>query len=305
MTMQYRVIVAGSLDAAQKERVKKMINEVFTEVDQVYNKWNVDSEISAFNAHALPFPFIMSEKLATFIRLTDLSVKLTGGRFDPTIEPVQKLWKAALEQKKLPNQEDVDALKKTTGWEKLWIFERALLKKTGSLKVDFGGNAKGYAVDLCVEALNENGWKDVYVEWGGEMRASGSHPAGRPWRVFISNLGNPDPGQAIAMVDLENQALATSGDYHQFWEIAENEVYTHIFDPKTFKPLKMSPSSISSASVLAPTCQLADTLATSAMLFETAEDAKLWAENLTRKLPGVAFWIVTTNKETLYIHERP
>ena len=133
------------------------------------------------------------------------------------------------------------------------------------------------------------------MEWGGEIRTAGTHPEGRPWRVFISRLGNPDPSTAIDTLDLNDMSLATSGDYHQSWKVTDGtgeHRYTHVIDPRTHQAVEVGPQTIASVSVLAPKCMVADALATAAMLSPTNEEAIQWTRRMQARLQGTAFWLV-------------
>ena len=139
-------------------------------------------------------------------------------QFDPTIEPIQQLWKNRLNEAREPGPDEIAALLPATGWNKIHIEKGLFWKDHDGCSLDLGGIAKGYCVDLLVEQLNAAGYPDVFVEWGGEIRASGRHPDKRPWNIFISRLGNSNPSLAIATIALRDQAIATSGDYMQFWK---------------------------------------------------------------------------------------
>ena len=172
------------------------------------------------------------------MRMTELS----EGRFDPTIEPLQKLWKEHLAQGTVPSKPQIDALLPAIGWNKIHLSKGKICKDHDLTSLDLGGIAKGYCVDLLVERLNANGYPSIFVEWGGEIRTSGQHPDNRPWTIFISRFGNPDPEKALAILTLRNQAIATSGDYIQQWKVqkentGEEAVYFHIIDPLTGQPL--------------------------------------------------------------------
>ena len=164
--------------------------------------------------------------------------------------------------------------------------------------------------DFAVESLNQAGFPDVFVEWGGEIRATGQHPDGRPWNIFISRLGDLDPRHAIAFVSLNNEAIASSGDYLQNWTVrtgglcSSQNTYCHIMDPWTFQPLKIEKNTIASASVSAPTCAFADGLATAAMLFSSIEEAKAWSEKIREKHPEVAFWFAVREENPASIPAR-
>ena len=85
---------------------------------------------------------------------------------------------------------------------------------------------------------------------------------------------------------MENQSIATSGDYLQAWTV-DGTTYTHIIDPITKKPLEVTPGSITSATIVAKSCTFADGLATALMLFHTAKEAA----ELASALPEVRCWV--------------
>ncbi len=149
--------------------------------------------------------------------------------------------------------------------EAFHLEENCFWKEKNETKLDLGGVAKGYGVDLILERLQENGFHNIYVEWGGEIRVAGRHPANRPWKIAI--LGGEE-------MELNDEAIATSGSYQQNW-IIDGVLYTHITDPKTQKPLTNPP--ITSASVRTPTCMEADAIATALMLIPSIKKAEDWA----------------------------
>jgi thiamine biosynthesis lipoprotein len=154
--------------------------------------------------------------------------------------------------------------------------------------LDLGGIAKGYGVDLLSQRLSDIGYKDHLVEWGGEVRASGCHPSGRPWRVGVRGLQEEGSPPLLQTLSLTTQAVATSGDDKQCWTAVdptsgEKVSFSHIIDPKTLKPLQTTPTSIALCYVVADSCALADGLATAGMLFSTAQEGKLWFERCQEK----------------------
>lgn len=288
MTVPYKIQVACACKQKDRSAIEHMIASTFKEIDTIYNKWNASSELSAVNRHASTAPLLLSRELYRFLELADTYVKLTEGRFDPTIEPVQQIWKAAFKAQKMPLEKEIALAAPHVGWDKLTLKNGYLQKESGGVQLDLGGIAKGLAVDMLVKRLNASGYADVYVEWGGEIRTSGRHPDNRPWRVYISRLGDCDPSQAVEHLDLEDSAIATSGDYLQQWEIG-GQTYFHIINPRTLHPLLATHTSIASVTVMARTCLEADVLATAAMLFPSVESARTWAE----QHPTARFWVMS------------
>jgi thiamine biosynthesis lipoprotein len=237
-----------------------------------------------------------SPELEQLILYFEQLVHLTGGRFDPSIEPVQQLWKTALAEGRTPDAEQLASLQDAIGWNKVHLENGVFWKDHDQTMLDLGGVAKGLCVDLIVEQLNRAGYADVYFEWGGEIRASGRHPENRPWRVFVSRFGNRDPDQALAIVELVNQSIATSGDYMQNWTIqngSTDQVFFHIVDPSSGSMRQLTRNSIGSVSVRCQSCMLADALATAGMIFDSEETARAWMDQMEEILPEAQFWIAS------------
>lgn len=297
MTIEYRITIGQPLSENQKRFIQGLIGNTFEEINSIYNKWNPHSELSKLNQAPAHQPIPVSPLLFAFLQRTGELVKMTEGRFDPTIEPLQQLWKKHLANKQVPSQEELDALTPCLGWDKIELKEGFFTKQDARTQLDLGGIAKGLCVDLLVERLQKAGFPHVFVEWGGEIRAAGSHPEGRPWTIYISRLEDTNPSHAVAHLSLVNQAIATSGDYLQFWEVEQEgeeiKIYSHVLDIRTRTPLLVTPSSIASASILADNCVLADGLATASLLFHSQSECLKWIESLQKEIPGLSCWIIT------------
>ncbi len=292
MTIRYRVIVGAPLSPEDKKHIANAITSSFQMVHSIYDKWNPDSELSQLNKLKKGEQHPLSPELYQLLSITDQVVQLSGGRFDPTIEPIQRLWKEKLRLEKVPSSEEINAVKPFVGWKKIHFTSEMFYKDEEEAALDLGGIAKGHGIDLLTEALLSLGFQNVYVEWGGEIRAHGQHPTGRPWTIYISRLWDEDPTHAIATIHLKDQAIATSGDYLQN-QTVKGATYFHIYDPISFQPLQATASSIASASVVANTCALADGLATAAMMFPTKEEATEWFNQLKSEDPSLSLWLVT------------
>ncbi len=292
MTIDYRIVIGEALSEEQKELVSSIIQNTFSEIDRIYNKWNPDSELSRLNHLPAGKVVALSPELEHFLLLTEKFVYISGFRFDPTIEPIQQLWKSKLALNTIPTDEEIQALLPAIGWQHIHIRSGTFQKDHDATQIDLGAIAKGYAVDLLTERLQANGFPNVFVEWGGEIRTLGSHPEGRPWNVYISRLQDSNPANALAYLSLKNQAIATSGDYLQNWTL-NSTTYFHIFNSTTGHPLTRHPSRVSSASVIAPTCMAADVFATSAMTFPNIHSAKQWASDMEELIPDLKFYLFT------------
>jgi len=175
--------------------------------------------------------------------------EITDGAFDPTVLPAARLWKEAIEKKSLPDINKVKKAVSITGWRKI--------KKSGgkfiipdNMKLDFGGIGKGWIVDKTAAYLINNNINEGIIDAGGDIKVWGN----REWAVGIKN---PYKEGVIAVLKCKNQAIATSGDYENYF-ILEGRKYHHLIDPATGFPA----DKLNSATVVSRKCSLADGLAT-------------------------------------------
>jgi thiamine biosynthesis lipoprotein len=159
-----------------------------------------------------------------------------------------------------------------------------ITKANPKISLDLASIAKGYGVDLVADLIAQAGWKDYLVEIGGEIYAAGRRPDGTRWRVGINRpLPDAVPTDVYQVVALENMALATSGDYRNFFE-SDGVRYSHIIDPRNGYPVK---NGVVSATVLAEDCTFADGLATALMVMGSQQGLAL-----VHDLPGVEGLII-------------
>eukprot|EP00002_Diphylleia_rotans_P008337 TRINITY_DN1811_c0_g2_i1.p1 TRINITY_DN1811_c0_g2~~TRINITY_DN1811_c0_g2_i1.p1 ORF type:complete len:1059 (-),score=217.23 TRINITY_DN1811_c0_g2_i1:169-2994(-) len=306
MTVAYKVIVPRRyLDV-----VGPIVTSTFDDVNKTINTWNPNSEISAFNGCPRATPFTMSDMLRDFLVLTERLVLITNGRFDPTISPIFKLWKASLAAGAPPTSEARAETNKIVGWAKHIKIDGNKITKLehSDACLDVGAIAKGYCVDLLIERINAAGVEDVYVDWGSDIRATGIHPEGRPWRTAIlkppavkdlfemwKKKKNSGPGDFIDELKLAGGlALATSGDYMQVQKFG----YHHIVRPSTGCMFKANNTGISSASALATNCTVSDAIATACLTFETCGECHEWLQQVHDRIPSLlAYWIYARNED--------
>ena len=254
----YHIQIGHKLDEAQEKAVLSAIKDTFTLIDRRFNHWNPDSEIAKFNAIDINTPFAISDDLKSLLTLSIQLSHITQGLFDPTLGTLTA---------KLKEKKDIEP---EAGQNYLKLENQQLLKEKPIL-VDLDGISKGYAIDLLVQKLANLGYENVYVEWGGEIRALGRHPANRPWRVLVQG------GDDIS-IELCDEAVATSGD-----QLQRFDGVTHIIDPHTKQPLPIKNHFIT---VKAPSCALADSLATALMLCTSDEQIKA----IINPIPNVKVW---------------
>lgn len=203
-----------------------------------------------------------------FAEVFDMSLyvnRITGGAFDPTIAPLVNLWGFGYKDNGavLPDSAKVAEALRAVGIDRCRMNGLTITRADSTTEFDFSAIAKGYGVDCVAAMLRRNGCSNYLVEIGGEVAASGVNPRGSMWRVAVDAPVSGSPGDsAIQIIELDNSAVATSGNYRNFREISPDSVIGHTIDPHTGYPVA---TSVLSATVTAPRCVLADALATACM----------------------------------------
>jgi thiamine biosynthesis lipoprotein len=218
-----------------------------------------DSELSYLNRTPTDQPVILSEELFEVLLMSIELSWLSGGVFDITVGPLVDLWGFGPQQHDLvPTQSAIDEALAGTGYQHLQLnIADSSVSKTQPVSVDLSAIAKGYGVDKIAELLLAAGYKDFMVEIGGELRLQGMSPRGAPWKIAIEQ---PDGsfGKVHRAVSIDTGAMATSGDYRNYFEV-EGQRYSHTIDPTTGWPIKHT---LASVTVITESAAYADGLAT-------------------------------------------
>jgi FAD:protein FMN transferase len=284
MTMAYQIVIGKDLSKKQQKKVNNAIFSTFKETDLIFNNWNPSSEISQINQNQSTDFLPISPKLKNLLEYCDLCHKITNERFDPTIGSIFNAWKKALIKNIYPSELELDAV----GWINIRLNKLSLQKKHSKCQLDLCGISKGYTIDLLAEKLNNLGFNNFLIEWGGEVLAKGMHPKGRFWNVLVQSL----PEEFNNKIHLKNNAVATSGDFTLNKWSCDEKSYSHIFDPRLKKPLEKT--TISTVTVIANNCYLADALATAAMTFSNYYDLETWSKQVVKSYPEISFIIVNS-----------
>lgn len=242
----------------QQRNFKPSIDSLLDVFNQSVNHYLPDSEITRFNqGDSLQF------KLPYFYPVLKRSqeiAEITEGAFDPTVAPLVNAWGFGPGGGELPDSVAVDSLLRLVGFDKIRFNQQRVVKKQPYVQLNFSAVAKGYGVDVVAAYLADKGVENMMVEIGGEVVARGVNPQGEIWRIGIDNPEHP--GQMNVAIALDHQALATSGNYMNFYE-KDGQKYAHTIDPRSGYPVQHS---VLSASVIADDCMTADAYATAFMV---------------------------------------
>jgi thiamine biosynthesis lipoprotein len=240
-----------------------------------------DSEISRFNfMDEVGKKFYISNDFLHVAQVAEKIYGITNGAWDATVMPLVELWGFAGSDSgfyemrtDIPDEKKIRKILTGMGFEKIEVSEQGYLKKqNASISIDFASIAKGYAVDQVAYIIRKKGVDDFLVEIGGEIYASGCRLDGRNWRVGVNVPRKDSPkGMVYEVVDITNKAMATSGDYRNFFEV-NGKYYSHIIDPRTGYPVS---NGVVSVSITADTCVFADGLATGVMVMGPSKGIEL------------------------------
>lgn len=231
-------------------------------VDGQMSTWNSDSDLMRLNAAPVGIWFAVPPQL---LRVLELGVEIgraSGGAFDMGMGDAVAAWGFG------PEAATPDRIRKAMAQQRIPAYEAMALDgtvrkvcKKRSIALDLNGIAKGYGVDQLADVLRGFGITSGLVGIDGEMRAFGLRPDASPWTIAIEA---PDPERRAphSMLELEDAAVATSGDYRHWVEVGDKRL-SHSMDPRKGAPVIGSPASVT---VIAQSCAEADAWATALMV---------------------------------------
>lgn len=276
-------------------------SEVLTknDFDAIFAK--IDSSLSTYQSYSLITKFNREDSLITkdplFIEMLMESAKVyhqSNGAFDPTVMPLVRAWGFGPEGKEYVADQPLDSIMKLVGWNKLiidYLEDGSLLLKKGvkGMQLDFNAIAQGYASDLIADELEKKGITNYLVDSGGELLAKGHNNKGEIWSIGIDRPEeNSIDRQLIAILKLDDKAVATSGNYRKFY-IKDGVKYSHTISPSLGIPVEHS---LLSATVITDTCSMADAYATALMVMGLDESIAF-----IEALPHVEAYLVFSDPE--------
>jgi thiamine biosynthesis lipoprotein len=231
--------VTVTVVADSKATADKAIENAFAVIENfgdLINFYSDKSEVSAINRNAGIQAVKVSPETLDIIEKAVFIAEKSGGAFDPTIGPEIKLWDFLNKIK--PSDVEIRKNLPLVNYKNIIIDrERSTvrLKKKGML-LDLGGIAKGYAADLAVQSLKQQGIGAGIVAIAGDIKAFGLKPDKKPWVVGIKNprqTNNDD--EIIAKIHLSGKAISTSGDYERYFML-NGQRFHHLLIPQTGLP---------------------------------------------------------------------
>lgn len=261
-------------DGLSRDDIASGVAEELARVEASMSTYMDASDLSGFNGASANQWHEVPLEMASLVALSLEISQQTNGAFDVTVGPLVDLWGFGPDPipEHIPSQDSLDALRPVIGYEFLQVQQNppAMLKRTDSA-IDLSAIAKGYGVDAVARWLELHELSDYLVEVGGELRAHGLKPDGSPWRIAIETP-SIDARQIYQVVKVSNTAVATSGNYRNYYE-QDGVRYAHTLDPITLRPVTHN---LASVTVIDASAARADALATALMVMG-GEEGVAWA----------------------------
>jgi thiamine biosynthesis lipoprotein len=239
----FGTLVDISIYGEQADRAAKLAGVIQQDFQRLHRKlhaWDEDSDLSRINrafeeGRRVP----VDAELASLILQAQRYSSQSDGLFNPAIGQLIGHWgfqrdmfkPVSIDQEAIrrlvnanPQMTDIQLYETSSGIE--------IESQNPFVKLDFGGYAKGYALDRAAGYLRSEGVRNALINIGGNVIAIGMR-GGRNWRVGIQH---PRGSGAIASLELEDGwAIGTSGDYQRYFEL-DGKRYCHLLDPRTGFP---------------------------------------------------------------------
>lgn len=248
-----------------EQKVENAITKAFAEIkriDDLFTTYNEESPVWKIN-YSADTVLKIDDEIYNLLLLCDSVTKISDSCFDVSLDNLTKAWGFYTENPKLPSKAAIDSALNISGWNNVKLIGNDTIVKKKNVGLNFGAIAKGYAVDRAIEILKTMGIESALVNAGGEIKV-----IGKDWKVGIQHPR--DERDIIAVVKLDNNSVATSGDYEQFFEV-DGIRYHHILNPKNGFPAK----GLQSVTIINQSNTFADALATAVFVMGKDEGIKL------------------------------
>lgn len=252
------------------------VTEENSDIYKVNQSGGVPTEVSEETAEILQFALDMAEQ--------------TNGCLDPTISPVVTAWGFISGEHHIPAGEELADLLQNIDYEKVLLEENVVTLPDG-MQLELGAVGKGYTGDIIAELLKEQGVTSALLDIGGNIQMVGRKPDGSRWRLGIQN---PFGEGSLGVLESEDGAVVTSGNYERYFIGEDGKQYGHIIDPSNGYPAE---SGLTSVSIIAKEGKLCDALSTAIYVMGLDEATEYWKEN-----GGFEMLLVTDGNE-IYLTE--
>lgn len=245
-------IVEIQIHDNDEKKVEEAFAKAFAEIkriDNLFTTYNEDSPVGTIN-NSTDTIVAVDKEIYNLLVLCDSVTKLSDGAFDVSLDNLTRVWGFYSDNPSLPSESEIENALKSSGWNKLKLNYNQTITKQRNVALNFGAIAKGYAVDRAIEILKNHNVHSASVNAGGDVKVFG-----KQWKIGIQHPR--EKKEILEIVTLENNSIATSGDYERYFEV-DGKRYHHILNPKTGYPS----TGLQSVSIINKSNTFADALAT-------------------------------------------
>jgi thiamine biosynthesis lipoprotein len=257
-------VTLSDTDPVAAQAAFQQLQTMFQSMHRDWHAWGPGQLTDINNAFSNGQEEVTDQHMATLIQQSQLLETASGGRFNPAIGGLVERWGFHTSdypiRAPVPGPAEIAKLlraKPSTLDVQLMAVEGGqwqIQSSNPAVQLDFGGIAKGYAVDLALLQLRGQTVPGAIVNAGGDVAAFGSH-GGKAWRIAVQN----PLGGIIGIIETNgDEAVFSSGNYHRFGVDENGFRYAHILDPRTGWPVQQ----VLSATVIADSGIVADAAAT-------------------------------------------
>ena len=216
----------------QQSDFQKSIDSLFYLINKSLSTYLPTSDISKINAGDTSV--VVDERFREVFQKSKRIHQETNGYFDPTVGNLVNAWGfGPKEPKKVLDSNAVKKMMTLVGFDKVQMQLNTIVKQDPEIFIDFNSIAKGYGVDVIGRYLELQNISNYLVEIGGEIRARGNSIKGKPWKVAIEKPNTDGSRSFQKTIELNNQSMATSGNYRKFRITSTGKKYVHTVNPIT------------------------------------------------------------------------
>lgn len=268
------------------EHLARAVESEARRIEMKFSRYRESSVVSEINRQAGRTPVAVDGETDFLVGAALDLARLTGGRFDPTVGVLRRVWDFSSGH--VPSPEEIEAVLPLVDASAVSVRDGTVFLRHFGMEIDLGGVGKEYAADRAAEFLRAAGVRAALVSFAGDVRTIGFRGDGRPWKIGV--LDPLDRQRCRFAVRAPGDVgVATSGDYERgFW--MDGIRYHHILDARTGWPSR----GLTSATVVASTAFRAGHLSTASLLMGAEAGFALLQDT-----PGVEGALITEDGAVL------
>lgn len=282
--------------AEYEDYANNCIDAAITEIQRIeklLTTFNEESETCLINKNAGLAPVQVCAETFRLIQRSIRISRITQGAFDISYGSVDKdLWNFNTQMKSLPNSLTASRMVRLINYRNIILDDEnstVFLKEAG-MRIGFGGIGKRYAAERAKIIMREMGIENGIINASGDLAIWGHQPNGEDWTIGIVNPNQA--GQPFSLQNLNDMAIATSGNYEKY-VLINGKKYSHTINPRTGMPV----TGIKSVTIISPNAEIADAMATPVMIMgiEAGLDMVNQIQNLEAILIDDEYRIYSSN----------